>query len=103
MCKHNWSREEYRDNQYRFIEIFWCPDCGAVKRVENFQGGGVKEKIKTPNLYQELFFFVAAIDDIVKALEHKIFYTLEDAKKYRDEAEKQLGMRLNIYARGAVK
>lgn len=47
-CHHKWEREEYRDNGYRFIEIFWCPECGALKRKETFAGDGVKEKVKTP-------------------------------------------------------
>lgn len=47
-CKHTWVREEYRDNQYRFIEIFWCNLCGGLKRVERMPGGAKKELIKFP-------------------------------------------------------
>jgi len=48
MCKHKFERIEYRDNEYKFIEIYWCPLCGALKRKETYQGGERKITIRVP-------------------------------------------------------
>lgn len=47
-CGGGWERIEYRDNQYRFIEIFWCTQCGSIKRVENYIGGKKKISVRKP-------------------------------------------------------
>ena len=49
--RHKWEKQEYRDNQHELIEIFWCPECGSIKKKITMAGVGPTESVKTPKWF----------------------------------------------------
>ena len=48
MNAHEWEKIEYRDNEYQFIEIFWCTDCGAIKKKITYRGSTQEISVRLP-------------------------------------------------------